>query len=270
MLTIINRTSELLEKIKSMNENTPYDFIYISYGSKINETRVQIGSSHIPTNSHLQIIPNFLQAREESTKILSISIDDYSNDETSTLNKIQSYMTSNMDVYLFDNTETSIQEITCALVQYLNTIDFDPSNVMFCNFIRYIIPNKIECKIEEDMPNIIYNIICEASSQKYGECFYQWFGYNIYTYNLVFKYIMRDPISVMYSRILNQFSSHFDDINRRPLSCDDFAELCHINTKNPLNLFLNSCVDITSYWKNSHKIKESIYELWIQVDEFSF
>jgi hypothetical protein len=269
MSQFINSTAELLEKIKSSHKNAPYDFIYISYGSKINETHVQIGSSCIPTNSHLQIIPNFLEARDESTKILSISIDDYSNDETKTLNKIQSYITPNMDVLLFNNAEISIQEITHSLVQYFNEIDFDPKNIMFCNFIRYIRPNKIECKIEEDVPNLIYNIICEASSQKYAECFYQWFGYNIYTYNLVFKYIMRDPIDVMYSRILNLFSAQFG-VNRPPLSNDDFAELCHINTKSPLKLFLNSCVDISSYWKNSHKIKESIYELWIQVDEFSF
>jgi hypothetical protein len=266
MAQLITGTAELLENIKLSHQTIPYDFIYISYGSKINENVVQIGSSNIVTNSHLQIIPNFLQARNESTKILSISIDNYNNNEK-TANKIQSYITSNMDVLLFNNAEIAIEEITHSLLQYLNEIDFDPNNVMFCNFIRFIAPNKIENKIEEDIPNLIYNIICEASSQKYAECFYIWFGYNIYTYNLVFKYSMRDPIYVMYSRILNLFSAQFGDGNRHPLSNDDFSELCHSNTKSPLKLFLNSCVDITSYWKSSHKIKDTIYELWIQVED---
>jgi hypothetical protein len=73
-IEIISSPVLLLDKIKSSNQIKPYDFIYVSYGSKVNEHHFQIESSKIPTNSHLQIVPHFLQVRNESTKILCISI----------------------------------------------------------------------------------------------------------------------------------------------------------------------------------------------------
>lgn len=257
----IHSSNELLEQIKLSNKMKPYDFVYISYGSKVNENYVQIGNSTIMTNSHLQVIPNFLQGRSENTKILIISIDNYLNDDNKTIHKIQSHIEPNMDVLLFNNAITSIEEITICLVQYFIEIEFNPKNLMFCNFIRFITPNKIECKIEEDVPNIIYNIICQVSVYKYMECFYQWYGYNIYTYNLVFKYLLHEPICVMYNRLLNIFASRFD---KKTLVNDDFAELIELynsNPKSPLKTFMNSSIDISNYWKNANNIKETIYEL---------
>jgi hypothetical protein len=81
---------------------------------------------------------------------------------------------------------------------------------------------------------------------------------------------MREPIYLMYSRILNIFSSQF---RKKILSSDDFAhlvELYNSNTKSPLKLFLNSSVDITSYWKSDTKMKETIYEMGVQVEDFVF
>lgn len=270
-IRIISNTSLLLETIRDSNTQTPYDFIYISYGSKVNEHHVQLENSLVLTNSHLQIIPNFLQVRGKNVKILSISIDDYSTrgHRDSAIQRLEPYIDdSNVEIILLDNSDIDIQEITRVLIQFLNEIGMNPKNTMFCNYIRFICPNPHESKLENAIPNIIYDTICQESNETYSECFYQWYGYNSYTYNLIFQYSIHRSIDIMYSRLLAIFISNFG--RKCMLSIDEFThlvELHNLNVRTPLKLFLTCSVDITSFWKHNDKMKETIYELGQDQDQ---
>lgn len=168
-----------------LKEKNDYKYVYISIGSKWNEQTYEYknryGHSKLRlTNSLLQMIPNFMKDREKS---LIICIDDFRDIENRMKNfsLIKREVDENMDFIFYDSTEFQ------SLLQFiLETMTISPENLMIVNYVRFLHnPNVLEYKMECEIPEIIQNLLDPTI---FKECFYQWFGYQVNLYNIIYNY----------------------------------------------------------------------------------
>jgi len=188
-IVTINDLQELVDFIRPNS----YDYVYISLGSKMNESSTMfsypIKNNCLSSNAEYQMIPAFVRLQPEKNKILCLVIDDFHN---ITLHKwnIQ-YMQkvlnchTNIQLVLYDQI-ISLTNITHN-IQTLNLLfkkNICATRFLLCNYICFKSSNDTELRLENELPNKIQ----KAMDFKYKECFYQWFGYSFYTYNYVYHY----------------------------------------------------------------------------------
>jgi len=185
----------------------PYDRVYVSIGGKINQSEQRF---HYPdavkdnvysSNAGYQMVPAFLRNSEEAT--LSIVVDrDFSTCQTI-------FTRQNLDILLVDaDVSLGIKHLIQDIMAYITGRKIPPSHFMICNFIRFSCPNVLEQALEESVPKKIQRYLGRYSG--YEDCFYQWYGYSIYTYNLVYQYRRYDLIRCLHGcQLIRLFESAF-------------------------------------------------------------
>jgi hypothetical protein len=256
---------ELLNKIEFI------DYVYISIGGKINQRYItrncHSDSKYLRqlTNSTQHLIPNFLKYRENK-KILIISLDQYSNEENFRLNYniIKQELDNSMTFIFFDTfcDEKFLNDFLTHTISFLKKKSILCDNFMICNYVKFMNePNLIESKSENEIPKIIYGILQVENNIIYSNCFYEWYGYNYYTYNLIYKY-----------KFYNNFH-HFHEIRKlfqeyikTSFSFKDDYEIISITkTSN----FWDDSIDITSYIHNTKSMTLSLTQQYNQLYEYT-
>jgi hypothetical protein len=170
-----------------------YQDIYVSLGGKFNESLVRVNDNKFYSNASYQMIPQYIRRTTEKTLI--IVIDRFYNEDNRRENiKLLELimMKCNLDVLVdvlmvnHDTTTKKIKTITRSILEFVKDHNVPPDKYVFCNYIKFIYPNAIENVLDEKLPNRINSAHKEYSM--YEDRFYQWYGYNYQTYNLVFCY----------------------------------------------------------------------------------
>lgn len=186
--------------IKSLSEpfaqkSLPYNNLYMSIGSKYNEDRVHFNRpicTHCPTNAKLQMIPEFLRNRDPSIRILVIIIDDFHDETVLSYHSrlLSRHLDENIDVIIVNQKvdKLALEQSIQTVCRMATTLNIEPSHFMICNYVKFCNePNREEAANEEMIPNVIYQIL-KHQWPFYSSCFYEWFGYRFYTYNLIYRY----------------------------------------------------------------------------------
>lgn len=186
-------TFQDLQELVGFIQPHTYDYVYISLGSKMNESvttfSYPIKDNEIVSNAEYQMIPAFIRLQPETNKILSLVIDDFHN---STLHKWNvNYMKKtlkhhkNVQLVLFDQSIT-LSNITHTIQTITNIFKniVSPTHILLCNYICFKSSNLTELNFENQLPTKIQ----KAMGVQYRDCFYQWFGYSFYTYNHIYHY----------------------------------------------------------------------------------
>jgi len=241
-----------------------YTKIYVSIGSKWNESTYEYSQMYgnkekRQTNSHLQMVPNFMKDRHE--KVILIVLDQFNDLENRTTNFgiIQKQLNEDIDFIFYDDIDNIgvIQTFIKYMVDIVEINDLSPDNFMIANFIKFQHPNIIEYSTEKSSPDVIDKIL---KSTIYSECLYVWFGYQENLYNMLYKY----------SRYKNMF--RFTEIicTLNTLLRSDILgieNISYINDhyksqKNHLyfDVFLKNVVDISTFYRDENKICCSLME----------
>jgi len=214
-----------------------YDYIYFSLGSKYNYNNI---------NVHNHLLPNFLLYNNYKN-ILAISIDDYSNTYSleKNINYINKNKSDNITYYLFNH--ICIKQTIKPIIEYFlnKCIQYEISNIMICNYIKFINPKGTEIKNENDIPVEIINILKKNIYNKYSNCFYDWISYNKYNCNYLCNYYYLDNKIIDYKicKIIKYFL------------------ITNYLNKKLYNKYLCILFDITNI-SNNTKIINSEYEIY--------
>lgn len=244
--------------LKNFLAEKEYKFIYVSIGAKWNEYSYEYSDKHgtayiRKTNSHLQMIPNFIQDREDN--VLLLCMDDFQdiNNRIYNIDIIQKQLTDNIDFIFYDGNK--IKEFMDLLLQ---NIKIPPNRFMIVNYIRFRMPNTLESSLEDSIPDIIYDFLLPTI---YKNSFYQWFGYQTNLYNIIYNYNnyrqMFNFIEVIrvLSMILNNSMISFYNIK-------DIYEYYKKQTHyRYLETFLKNTVDISSFDRKDEKVYCSLMEI---------
>jgi hypothetical protein len=187
--------TNIAEQLMGEFHQTPYKYIYISLGGKINEQIVHYDHPCIKlhTNALYQMIPTFIQELAYIRKVMIVIVDDFHNEYSlqNNIRQVQSFtnIMSNINVVFVDyklNTKNCNQFIETIL----NTIpsEIKPDEFMICNYIRFRHPNEIEMSLEDSIPVCIQTQLQVYQKGRFSKRFYQWFGYMFYFHNYIYNY----------------------------------------------------------------------------------
>lgn len=256
---LISSVNALNARLDTLWSFRPYEMVYISYGSKYNDNHVtfsQQASIKYATNASYQMVPNFIRSRESIQHVLVICIDDFSNEDLLAKNRqivrgVLSNQENNVDIILFDNRGNNSLEFLCALTEYfIHMVDYhniDPKKCMFCNYIRHRSPNQDEWALEQLIPKKIHELF--EKFDRYSDCFYNWFGYSMFTYNFIYNY-NRYMYLINWRETFRLFSQTLVDV---PLSYMNIMKVLEHQTTQTLDYpsrlkhFAENCVDITTF-----------------------
>lgn len=171
----------------------PYQNVYVSLGGKFNEKMVQTNDTRMHSNAMFQMFPQYL--RNTTERSLIILIDRFHKEESREENRklLQQIIAKNkleeiVDVLMVDHETTTkkVKSITKSILEFVKDRNITPEKYVFCNYIKFISPNACEEILDEKLPNRVHSAHKEYPD--YSDRFYQWYGYNQQTYNLVFCY----------------------------------------------------------------------------------
>jgi hypothetical protein len=250
-----------------------YDAIYVSIGGKFNESRLRfhkpsiLSNYEFPTNAIYQMVPAFIRFSAK-TRALVIVIDDFSDPSLRQTN--QTILESIRDkcphitpvIYDIILTAENIAGFAKSLVQWIGNSGVAPEKCMIVNYLRFRgCPSVMDSQLENAIPRIIQNALNQAPA--YANILYHWFGYQYYTYNIVFAYKEYNTYMLKHLQTLALFAE-----------CCEMTQLVSGNVSNmfmfdlarePKNvrLLLDFCahsVDITSYAKDPSRICSRLNE----------
>lgn len=189
-----------------------YDRVYVSIGGKINQKEQYfnypdaVKNKVYSSNAGFQMIPAFLRNSAEAT--LVIVVDHGFSDE-------HVFSRPNLDVLLVNaDVSLGIKCIIQDIMGYVAGSKIPPAQFMICNFIRFSYPNVLEQALEESVPKKIQRYVGRYAG--YEDCFYQWYGYSIYTYNLVYQYRRYDLTRCLHaSQLIRLFERVFRTLSIR-------------------------------------------------------
>ena len=176
-----------------------YENVYISFGSKHNKYNhlfqypEQIQMNQYSSNAAYQMVPQFIRDHICRRGFIVV-VDQFNNSDILNLNRdilkniIKQYPLLDIVIVDFDITVNPIEQLL-ELFIYMAVVNNLPShNFMVCNYIRFSHPNRLEENIEDIVPVKIQKTLDTLADGKYATCFYQWYGYHYYMYNLVYNY----------------------------------------------------------------------------------
>ena len=224
--------------------------IYISIGGKINNDDNFMTHEN---NGIFQIIPSCFKLC--STAQLVIVFDTFTqHDYERCCNRITTHNATDTHVVLVNQYCNCgfIRRFIPYIINMSRKINCAPSNLVICNYVKFKYqPTPIEQRFLDEIPNNIYAILINPLYNDYIESFYEWFGYNAYLYNFIYKYKYYKIYRGAYSS-LNLLS---DTINT--IECDRNYQLI-VSNPQVLN-FWNYVYDIT---RPNYKLT-SIYQAFV-------
>ena len=146
---------------------------------------------------------------------------------------------------------TNIRPFAETIVDWLAFNDISPNKFLFANYIRFRGCSSVDtAQLEVIIPQTIQCLFNE--SKLYSECLYQWFGYQYYTYNLLYsykKYDMSRHLKVLL--LLNECAEATQVVSGNASNLFMFDIARKKTNKDALVEFLKHTIDITSYSKNT-------------------
>lgn len=271
----------LMDTLWKQNE---YDFIYVSIGSKFNESQFEImGYNNKPlirkTNAVRQMIPEFLfsinpivvahniEELEETPetnidtndpRILCISIDHYDNIKSKTANynlisEVIKKNSANIDFIQYEEIGSLqiIEELIYLFIEKAEEKSIPTERFMIANYVRFLhCPNHTECFLETRIPEEIHRILFKT---RYSSCFYQWYGYQHNLYNLLYNYNhLNIYISVGFTPLITILNKTLKNDCISQYNINDVAEyIANIDFNRCIfEKFLKHSIDITSFSGN--------------------
>ena len=183
----ISEPHEHRKTIHNIINTSDIRHIYVSIGGKINNTDSFMNYNN---NSGFQMIPSYFSLN--STSQLIIVFDTFTQSEyESCYEHMTPYITPNTHIVLCNQLcdYRFIRKFIPYIIDIAKTIGCMPSNMVICNYVKFKYqPNPIEQRYLNSIPNTIYAILKTSQYKDYIESFYEWFGYNAYLYNFIYKY----------------------------------------------------------------------------------
>ena len=222
MPNTLYETNNLQEWLET-NKETKYTDIYVSFGGKQNESFLYfnypetVRSKKQETNSLYQMIPQFIRSNSrDEQKYLVIVVDRFIKDD-SNIRLIKNVISvpgiANMDVILY-NYECKLKTLPSVVQEICKKAEMDqidPSKLMICNYICFQTPNEFECSMEQKIPESIQSALNRTA---FEDQFYQWYGYSIFTYNLIYPYKKYNFMRMMNSSyLISAFIKSFHDMS---------------------------------------------------------
>lgn len=259
MPNALYETNNLQEWLDANVDNN-YTNIYASIGGKHNEPFLYFNSPETArskkrdSNSLYQMLPQFIRAdSHEETKYLVIVLDRFIKDDPNirlVKNIINLPGIANMDVVLYNyecklkTLPSTIQEI-CKKAE---TDNIEPSKIKICNYICFQNPNEFEYSMEQKIPELIQSVLRDTP---FINQFYQWYGYSIFTYNMIYPYNKYNFWRMMNcSYLISTFAKIFCDVSISAknvyLLTIQLESLSEIRLKKIIAQFLENSYDITS------------------------
>jgi len=233
----------VIKVLKDLLCKGPYTKIYLSFGSKYNETQIIYDSFTRKTNAPFQMLPAFL--RDYSENILSICIDDFSHIENKETNRkiIESVIKDSCD-FVFVDWKLNILDVYISLQRILDIMKEHniQSHEFYCAFyFKYIQPNEIEETFSEKTSELAKTIFKESI---YRNSLFIWFGYQPNLYNFIYP-AYYSFANYTYHLTVIQKRFNYEPINRYDI--DDWISTLESNTQIRIQSFLKNCFDITQY-----------------------
>lgn len=227
-----NQVKSTIENI--VNTTNIHD-IYVSIGGKINNNEMFMDHDN---NALYQIIPSTFQHKEQSSIV--IVLDTFTNAEFKYCIDILGNNYNIKTNIILCNTfcdKIFITEFIPYIIELATRLNCNKNNVFICNYIKF----KYECNIVEhksfmQIPSVIYSLLKHT---EFVDCFYEWFGYNEYLYNYIYKYTTYKRYRGAYSalRLL------YDTFKTRELN-----NTYQLEVQNP---------DVLNFWRSIYDITNS-------------
>jgi hypothetical protein len=186
---------DIIESIRIIVAATePQQQLYVSIGGKLNDKHVYfdrpmgISNTRYNVNSMEQMVPTFI--RDQTIQTFVIVVDNFNSKPVYDLNisLLRKFTNPNITILLVHHyfTETSLQLFVRYLADLANANNISPKRFMVCNYVKYNGDSTLtEYRDEQMIPDVIQDTL---DNTEYSECFYDWFGYNFYVYDFVYKY----------------------------------------------------------------------------------
>jgi hypothetical protein len=255
----VYETTNLQEWLQE-NQEQKYTNIYVSIGGKQNEPFLYfnfpetVRSKKHETNSLFQMIPQFIRTDyHENTKYLIIVMDRFVKDDPNIRlikNIINLPGIANIDVVLYHH-ECKLKTLPSTIQEICKKAEMDEielSKIMICNFICFQNPNEFEYSMEQKIPETIQAAL---NNTKFTDRFYQWYGYSIFTYNMIYPYNKYNFSRMMNtSYLVSAFVKIFQDVHittkNMNLLVAHSDKVLEIRAKDIIKQFLENVRDITS------------------------
>lgn len=196
--------------------------IYVSIGGKINNNDCFMNHNN---NGVFQMIPSYLSLN--STSQLIIVFDTFTQpDYELCYEHMTPYITPNTHIILCNQLCDCrfIRKFIPYIINIAKTIGCVPSNMIICNYVKFKYQvNPSEQRYLNEIPNNIYAILIKPEYKDYIESFYEWFGYNRYLYNFIYKY----KYYQLYRGAYSSLNLLYDTI--KTIEYDDNYQLCISN-----------------------------------------
>lgn len=187
---IVISIDQIVSELRGVN------MVYISIGGKINDKDVyftrpaNVSNKPFPVNSMEQMVPIFLRNTQPNDNALVIIVDNFNSKPIYDLNKnlLTKQASEKTNIILIHHyfTEDSIALFIKHITGLCRSHQVVPDRIMICNYIKHMNkPNFMEERDERMIPLVIQTALDET---EYSDCFYEWFGYNFYLYNFIYKY----------------------------------------------------------------------------------
>lgn len=176
----------------------PYQYGYISFGSKFNHADVYFNagsntlSTRVDTNAVAQMVPMFLRTKPEKYHILNIIIDIFPTQADLEMNArlINEVVNDNIDSILINMkcTYINMQEVVGRIMDWAIKQGISPLNLMLCNYIKFMNqPNMTEYEDELIIPKAIQNVLYKSNYENYKNTYYEWYGYKMKLYDCIYN-----------------------------------------------------------------------------------
>ncbi len=206
------------------NKGKKYNKIYMSVGSKYNQTDVMFYSKNMPlaqmrsTNASYQMIPEFLRHSLPDTNILIIMVDIFNQGANFDYNKelLLSKSTKNMDILMInmDCCDPKFVDMCTLILSNIKIQNISPSSFMICNFIKYMnSPNDNEHNAELTVVRSILTVLNNTDFKWYLDCFYQWYGYKYELFNFIYKYSISN-YDLYFTNTVTEFNNEIHKLSR--------------------------------------------------------
>ena len=268
------------EKIQTrISPSFQYDSIYVSIGGKINEYTVNfrkpagLTNYDFQSNAPYQMVPAFIRyPRSSSSKTLIVVIDDFTDSDLREMNQRfvfnmhERYPHIHVILYDIKLTSETVDDFAKSLVQWIVNQNIAPAKCMIVNYLRFRgCLSVVDSQIEFTLPRVVQNALNNQyppnmvhseytkSRAPYSDILYQWFGYQFYTYNIIFSYreytaYMLSHLSIM--NILNECCENTQLVSGNVSNIFMYERSRELKSVQLLFRFLNHSVDITSYSKH--------------------